>query len=598
MISCFTGKVGWFPKILMESPVDTLRLLDHVIGRGRVGKVVMSLQPTHFTRIPLGDAIPFSLPPLSVAFSGNAPIGVQEDVEEMGGTFERISTSRKDTYLIPRPTISDYQKATTFPHIDQNHVAPRSHISVPSIVTFFKLQTRLTASVRHVNLVAQERENPGVFEWVEDGDTVDRSNAGLRPVAEVPVSPSAMQQEEGQVDEVTTSWTIGNDEMPHLLLNYDALRMDRVFFGGVDRLPQSPGLFIPFEANYSQSDVSGLTGYLQRYRGIFIDSPDNAMNEISDIMYDWTTEICKTLSGERMAHLMKCLEMAAQMYCGIYVVMRPGGVYEGSVLLGEDIVVKQMGMKPAVASTAIDLEEELESFGFHAICLRRVLETMNAEVTTEVGGMRQLRDIVMRNGMPSGTQRNTIEKLIPNLSFDERPLVVNPNTLTSIFDLLSSSGEIPQDLYLGFESFFDIGRTHLILAAFGEMAPSFSFGGTRLRATARVGKGTSQIDAYSTSPPAVLQTKAVPLKAAVPQWNSMMQSGIISTDTKTRVTGSRVYLAQAKASVWTSLGAFLDKTVIVPETAVPPVEAGSSKRRREDDGVASTVAAKVSRLFF
>lgn len=593
MLSVFAAKVGWFPKLLMGSCVETLELLDDSQTGIKDPTIPFGKRSTYFPHISFDSCIPFPLPPLSIAFTRSARDGVLEDVEEMGGSLERLITDNRDVYLISHPTTEQFITASSFPHIDTNHTAPRSNISVPCITTFLKLRSRLTAALAHVNMVSIQVEGGNLFEVrFESG----KGAATVMP-AEEPVSGDA-NMEEGEVRQVPktdAAWLTGFPPTADLRMFNSALPT-RKYWGGASNVPQSPGLFLPFESNYSQADSEAITVFLKRFRGLCIDDVALSDAQVSDIMYDWNQEIAKTSVGERMAHMMMCLEIVCQSYNGLYVVTRPGGEYEGCVILGE-VGLKQMGMKMVNELSAVQLEKELSDFGFHDMCLKRVLEIMKVENPPEVKTMRELRSIVMVDGMPSGQQKNAIEKLICNLSFDERPVPVNPSSLKATFELFLSAESIPDTLYLGFENFFTEEKTRLILASFGDMAPSFSPGGIRRRATLRNAKGTTGIQPYSPTPPKILQVKSVPLSAAIPHWNVMMQTGIIACDFENKIAGSRAFHGDFKGIVWKALNEFLDKTILEPGPAETQKKE-RVKRRREDDTDANERLSKISKLFF
>jgi hypothetical protein len=115
-------------------------------------------------------------------------------------------------------------------------------------------------------------------------------------------------------------------------------------------------------------------------------------------------------------------------------------------------------------------------------------------------------------------------------------------------------------------------------------------------ATTLKGRNASPAAPYTSEPPKIFQVKSVPMATAVTQWTSMMKGGWIVTDTESRVPGGRVFRAQEKKRVWTSLGKFLHGTVSKEMDTSEVTETGNLGRKRRPDD--SEEQRKVKRSAF
>jgi len=592
MVSVFAAGVGWLTKMLGNMPVEVARVVDQAVGISEDCTTPVGKGQAYTPKIPFVAQVPFPLPPLSIAFNRSARDGVLVDVEEMGATLERIASEKREVYLLSHPNEEQYITASSFPHIDDTHNPTFGFISVPGIAAFLTLRRALTQALNFVNLVHEQAHLGQPFSFLPGGIVEKVAERVLEEAQDEEMEEGETQELKGPIPE--GDYFTGIDTPGTLRLAFRKLPKHPIL-GNASSVPQAPGIFIPYEANYAQTDLAIIMTFLQRFRGYCIEDVAESDIETNDLMYSWIGELAKTSSGGKMAHMMKCLEIAIQGHNGLYVVTRANRDYDGCVILGE-CSLKQVGMKLVEHSSSVMLEQELSTFGFHSVVLRKVLHLVKADEGLDVRGMRELRGLIMADGMPGGAVRNQIEKLLPKLAFDEGPLPVNHNTIRSTLQLLTSTDVIPEDLYLGFEDVFAEDRTRLVLASFGQMVPSFSPGGIRLRVTLKEAKGTSGILPYSPTPPQVLQVKVLPIAAAIAHWNSTLQTGIISTSVKERITGSRVFSGPIKATLWKDLNELLDRTIIQAQPPTPAVQ-DRVKRRREDDGDANQRLRKVSKMF-
>jgi hypothetical protein len=548
-----------------------------------------------FPNLHLNEAIPIHHPDLMVQFKGAIPDSVQSRIEELGGTLERFpQLGNKEAYLIRNPTGATYREALQFPNV--NHLArpPFDAITPDGAMAMYTIATRITAGASLTNVISRVNAGEDREVYFQMGsDAIELDDDTLQPVnPEVDMEgPSGKGKgpEEGEVTggDKSSWWDRSRGSYYKLFLQKPDI--ERVY-GDASAIPVGPGLFLPFESNYSQPDEGAINLFLSRFYRISVQDSEETDKELDDLMRYWVVEIANTRMGQYLAHMITTLDLALRGGLGVFFIFRADATYEGAILRGE-FTLKQVGLGGAASCSATELVADIATYGFHATSVREIVQIVDPDHDpTMVSTLRGLREIVMRNGMPSGQTKNRVEKLLQSVSFNEKPMTLTFPSFETVFTLLSDpAGEIPRDLYLHRNDFFSEMRTQLILSAFGDRIPCLSYGGvTRLRASRKTGKSTSDIPARPNDPPSTFQFKTIPMAGALPLWNAMMQTGIIATDTTTRINGSRVLTGPVKVKLWTSLADFLDATVVekgtVPEIPARRVGDEGQKRKQTDEG--------------
>jgi len=286
-------------------------------------------------------------------------------------------------------------------------------------------------------------------------------------------------------------------------------------------------------------------------------------DEIEDaITHYWVREIRNTIFGEHLAHIMKALDIAAQTGSYLYCLFRPGSHYDGCIIYARpEVKISKVGEETYRPLEEAQLLQEFKEFGFHGALLEDIVRLCEIQAPVEeITTLRRLQRLVLAGGEPSGHTRNQVSKKISRLAFAEKPEGINASSLDKIFNLLSSDGPIPDDLYLHHSEFWTENRTKSILSCFGQMVPSFFVGNQKILATSVSGKNAQKAAPYSSAKPPCLQVKSLPLASAAIHWESMMQGGWMMANTNP-VPGGRVFRSQEGVNVWKSLGVFLNKTV-------------------------------------
>jgi len=534
------------------------------------------------------DSLPLLWPNVAINFSTRPREDVLRFIEECGATSERIGNNKFETWTVVRPDIDMLQGLSTIPEVNLALRVPNNSISPFGLSQLVILNTRLATILQYVNAAYDNSLTGSNFEVRHNCDAKARGCRTHKEKVVVGDAPMGVDGEEGEVveaEELTRDWETISDSYFEVL---SLMRNAPKSWGSVEERPVGPGFFIPYEPNYAQPDPSGIKSLVQRFSRLFYVDRSSAATSIDQLLNAWVTEIQTTEVGMHLAHLMASLEIAVSGGFGIYALFRGDGVYEGSVLRGEGVLM-QVGMVPETSKSATDLTNDITSYGFHATSLAAVLQSVDSDVEpSEITSMRELREVVMAGGMPSGSTKNMVEKHLKNLYFPDKPLGINKNSLSLVFGWLRNpTAVIPTATFLHRDDFFTEDRTRLVLSAFGTDIPCFSFGGPQtIRATPKIGKGTLGVSEYRAEPPTILQVVKMPMATALPRWNAMLQTGVITTNTTQRISDSRAFSGREKGEMWTSLRELLDETVVergIPQPAVDNKRGEVGQKRRRDD---------------
>jgi hypothetical protein len=581
---------SWVASVLSSDISFLAHSIQKRVESGR--QVTTSLdRRSFFPEIRISDSLPIFYPDIMIHFGGAVSDNVRGRLEELGASLDRFpQLGNKEAYLLRSPTSDIIPEILRFPNINNKSRPPFDAITPDGILALYTIVTRITAGAKIANVIWRvgDGDERGLLMF-PDSDTRNIYDGTLLE-KEGDEQMDKDQREEGELSnagEEFSSWESPQGTFFKLIIGN---LIDEATFGPATEIPVGPGLFLPFEPNYSQPDEGAINLFLSRFYRISVQDPEDADEELDDLMRFWVTEIANTKMGQFLAHMITSLDLALRGGVGVYFIFRDNSTYEGSVLRGE-FSLKQVGMSVVTSQSATELAEDVASFGFHATSVREIVELMDADLDFKgFETLRSLRSLVYRDGAPSGQMRNRIEKLLQNVSFNEKPLTLTLQSFEKIYGLLANPIVlVPNDLYLHRKDFFTEMRVQLILSAFGNRIPCLSYGGqTKLRASRKLGKGTSDISPRAPEPPSTFQFKMIDMAGAIPLWNAMMTSGIISTDTTTRVPGSRVITGLAKRSHWESLAVFLDQVVIEKGTVpnIPDRRIGDEgqKRGATDDG--------------
>lgn len=340
-----------------------------------------------------------------------------------------------------------------------------------------------------------------------------------------------------------------------------------ISFGDVTKIPFGAGLAFPFETNYSQPDPFSFTSFCRSFPRFFDHNVDGLVDTFSGISEAWSEEICKTLEGEALAHLMKALEMCKELGCRLFPVFSVGK-YQGCVLEGGRWTIVRSDGKIFQPLSGVDFTKDVASLDLHSSTLKSILDKARIAAVSpaDVKTMRGLQRLIHLGDGPSGELISYVSERLPQLSFHETFRGVHLNSLQEVFTLLSGQMVIPDDLPLHHDDFFSTDRVQLVLSCFGRKVPSF-FTGTTMRKICKLARGPGSEKAvdHSSTPPNVVQVARIPMSRAVGEWKKLMRQGLCSGEWENHVAGLRVFTGREKLDLWASLSNFAHDCVKMDE---------------------------------
>lgn len=543
------------------------------------------------------SSINFGIPDIIIAYTKAPPPADKEKLDEWGVEAEKVSTVKKEVYIVRNPTYEMAKDMLNFSGLLSAYRPTNTAITVHSLLSYMDIVSRVSMVAIGLQAIASKKIHMNL---VGNGYTV------------APSSGAPMEtDEEGEVAEERPEkiQINGRTLEPYFVATEPSIETCRPWGSVEDFLGLSVGgIFCPFEINFAAPDPIVLSRFIQRFSSMFIDEvgEDADSTELEGLQAVWATEISNTLAGHHLAHTMVSLMLAADSGAYTYILQLPEQHYDGTIIVKEvgKLSLRGAGLQ-AVHSVGPDaLKKELSDFGFHTIIVSQILDLVGASAVAAetIESMRHLREVVFAGtGIPSGNIRNKIQRLLPKLAFKERVLGINENAINEVLRLLTTDAAIPRSMYLSTGSFFveDTNRTQLVLSAWGDKPPTFNYGGTPLYATGTKGKGASaKLKDYNSAPPLVLQVKRVPMETAVAGWNTMLQQGYINGDYSRKLSGARSFNGPEKTRVWQILNKWISTTV-VPKGAVDVdmSQAGGSgiKRGPADDNTVGERGLKKKR---
>lgn len=293
----------------------------------------------------------------------------------------------------------------------------------------------------------------------------------------------------------------------------------------------------------------------------------------------WKTELMSTDLGEALGHLMLTLLIAHETGASVCPIFT-GSRYEGCILGGSEwsIMVDDQIFGPQTSDL---FAEELLSLNRHEVTLKKILGIVKVDVPLEsIKTLRGLRALVNPARIDAMDQ-NKVSELLPDLSFDTRPELVNPTTLKSALQLLTSSDDpvVPTPRFMPDEAFWSTDKYVKVLSMFGRRVPTFSTG-TELRKVTQVvrGDGSDKAKPYDSKPPTFLQVFRVPLVTAASHWKNLLSTGLVRGEFSIELPGSINFRAQAKSEIWVALNKYVADGVGAEVSNLD-----SNKRPREDE---------------
>jgi len=517
-------------------------------------------------------------------------------LEEMGASVVKLPNTNKDTYLLDHIDYQILGEVAGWSDLADEFRPPAGYIGIQNIPHYGFIGILITMACRLTRIAAPkprglEDDSVDIEFDVASHGRVNRTGK----FKEVTTTDNDMEMEEGELEGDHIWWhcAMGTQE-PTIRIKKTEGGIHAPVFMKTDDLRRltGAGFIAPFEQNLAAPDHSGLISFLRSFSNLGFDDEDDEVQRLDNLVLAWVQDISISRVGDWMAHMMRSVTLAKEITGSCVFVVNEVQEYLGAVIMcGEGQMVVVNG-KVSVPVQGADLTKELALFSSHEATLEQIRGICGLSSMEGVSTMRKLSNMLMAQGLPSGSVVTTVTPLLSKLRFSERPEPVNVTSLCQMLRLLASSdADIPDTLFLHRTSVFSTSRTERVISMFGDNPPTFNFGGPNaINASPIPARGVPVEKVYSPTPPRVFQSKRISLVSSVQQYNAMLQNGLLSTNPDRPVPGSRVYSPQESLTIWAELGRTLVNTVVrkggdggVPVVGVvrqrePDSDAGRKKR--------------------
>jgi len=359
-------------------------------------------------------------------------------------------------------------------------------------------------------------------------------------------------------------------------------------WGNVSEIPEllSNGIFCPFEPNYSQTDRRAINVLLSDFSCLCTE-PENFDTFDKELVEMWTREICLTMEGEFIAHMIACLCLAKRIGASVYFLVT-GSLYEGTLLYGtEELSFKLVGGATYRSIEKPALIEDISRYAFHTTTLREILSEVGfTEMEIDTGvvrSMRQLRNIVLgKLGQAVTPQLEaSIGRKLLFLNFREKQESVNPTTISKFVSYIHPTvpTAIPDTVYLDRRAFFTKDNTVVALSMFGLYAPSPIISGQTLLLAV-----PSNSTKVVSKEPNSIQFSKKELLVAAKDWDGFARGGTIVQPSNKIKRGVR-FAGAEKTEIWGVLVGYAGAGVSArrSENQASKRDRDTEKREREED---------------
>lgn len=532
--------------------------------------------------VPLTDCPPIDMPPVTIKFNGHIPselvdLLTSEGFEERNIKGKGLTYDGKVTDRV-RTALAAAQVESTFPPIGGS-------ISVQTMMYFSYIRQMITCVAQSLDIACDARNAPNMScQFIEYG-AYDK-----KTVASYKVSDNS---EYKKSREISLSKLPADSAITEIV----ALRAPNAIWGkdlGVISGYLGHGLFCPFEPNYSGTDKRAFHNFVAAFYSVLLPPNDPmALNEIGEA---WTNEICMTMEGEFLAHMMATLILCKTIIAQPFFIIS-NGVYEGSIVHGSrSFSVSLMGGETYTSTDTNGLYDEWNKYAFHFVTLRKICTAAGLaedEDISKIKTMRNLRETIYgRNGFAfTLAVKTSITGLLGFLNFQEKPEKVHLTSMKTFASFVTKTDPkpIPVSVFMDRSAFFETDHTLLALSMFGRFAPSPISHGTSYT----VAVPPSSTSTASPEPTANIQLIFKDLKVASKDWDDFFRGGhIVFPGPKLRK--SRIFRGTEKSALWGVLKDLAASHLTAAKGEVIANREMSDKKRRDrDDGPEGSDRKKV-----
>lgn len=546
--------LGSVTKAISDTPGtwNTIQSSDMYLFEGRAA-VLLPLQPA----------------PIAMRFKGNPPQAIVDRLEDLGTTVVKMPGTNKDTFLVSGLEYTSLGEIAGWMDYTESFRPPQGHITVDNIQTVARIQIAIYGVARALRAIAGH------------GYGVQRDSVSLK----IDTSAGAVQKEaleEGEEGVARLWWNgINRADETTVQIKADINISATEIICKPESIVQTEGLVAAFESSLSAPDPGMVARFLRQFSACCFDDGEEEEDMFEGMVAAWAQQICRTELGEWLAHMMLCCEITAASGGYPQFVSNDSGEYQGAILVNGRGKVYVANGQVLENVTGAPFRAELQSFTSRDTLLEQIRVTAGLDTLGAVVGMRSLSRRLCMGGQPSEAVKVAVLPLAKKLRFSERPTPVNAQTIQRMLTLLGDqAAEIPEDTFMPWEALFPKSRTEEVLSMFGSTVPSFNFGGPRTVNASPVMARGAKVE-YSPTPPKVFQVKRLSLQVASQQYQTMLQNGLIGTETERATPGSRVFPPSQSKMIWDTLGKVLEKTVV--RVGGENVAAAAGVRRGQED---------------
>jgi len=513
--------------------------MSAIAGRksGKYDKAFLVDVPSRylFSQVLPADVIKITLPKMSFRFTNPTETQI-ERLDELN--LEDRNVKGKGKVWVGAVTASEAMEVIEF-GVSDSYAPMGGTISVRGIKAINDILRIITLSAQTLSLVNDHGSNP--VKVVEYGDNF--ANTKLMRFSVETMSEKTTEAEK------TKGFNVSNKAADVLIQCTSPLPK---ITGDINDLSAflSHGIFCPFEPNFSQTDRRAIHLLLSEFSCLCTEpgSFDSFDENWVDV---WTKELCLTMEGEFMSHMISSLSLARRIGARVCFLVT-GNLYEGSVLHGaEAFSFKLVGGRTHSSLGRDELQADIEGYAFHSTTLRSLLEEIGIGgdvVPSRIKTMRQLRSIIMGKKGHALTPdiEATVAKKLVFLNFREKPESVNPSSLAKLLSYIhpTSPAVVPESMYLDRRAFFSKDPVMIALSMFGMYAPSPIITGQTLSLAVLPNSNKKP-----SNEPSSLQFCNKELSVSAKDWEGFIRGGSIVQPTQ-KIRRGRRFAGSDKTEIW------------------------------------------------
>jgi hypothetical protein len=451
------------------------------------GQKQSTVTPFYPIQFPNSKTFPYTLPNISVAFQGNPPSDIEDQIKAAGGARQQIKGTM--VYLIRNPDIALVQILMMVNGINKFCPAPDQFVNL-SCLSYIALTRKIFSAFFKLNYYPAFRDE----NHLDDMERLElvKETAGQKRGATEPPAGSTRSKKKGTGTSTDLDDDMDDDSIAAAQVHSDRIKwalpnssVDTVGWGAAAALGTIGGLWCPYVPELLSYDGKMVVEILVKY---FSGCLGTNITEVKEMISGFKSAfgvIKSSEVGKVLSHMAKCIDIGIQAQARIFPIFS-GEIYEGCVLSGFGFTVvmesKMFKALPPSELTALLQTANRSSNSIEAIS--RLAGVGTGEISSgkdRVDTLMPLKRLLADKGL-SEQVRDEVRKLAGHISVGPRwPL--NPATLTRALDLLVTGlwKDLPDDLPIGHGMLFETDVTSVVWSCFGEMAPSTRFSGQPMK---------------------------------------------------------------------------------------------------------------------